>query len=88
LAGFTSHRFANVKPRERLLFENDWLDSFSEKEHCRRSTRRSTADYKNIGFDHHEGADDNKRNPTKQRNFSLFCVGKSFSFPNGKYRAS
>jgi hypothetical protein len=50
-----------MKAWKAFLFEHDWLDSFSEKEHCSRRTPRSTANYEHIGFGLHQSADDNKK---------------------------
>ena len=45
LASFACQRFANVKPRELFLFQNDWLNSFPHEEHCHRGPPRPAADY-------------------------------------------
>ena len=39
-----SHRFADMKPGEFFLFDDDWLDPFLDQEHCRGRPAGSSAD--------------------------------------------
>jgi len=45
LARFAGIGLADVEAWERFLFEDDWLNSFPNEEHCRRGTTRPAADY-------------------------------------------
>lgn len=50
LGSFAGHRFADVKARERFLFEDDRLDTFPDEEHGRRRAARSASDNKYVSF--------------------------------------